>query len=104
MDPLDPYGFGICASPCFTKLLEVLDDGSLAGVDRMNRFHARYQRSVERHPTYKALIAALEALEAVSPGTLDAGAISIGEPDAEDELLAFVSVDLGTLVLPSEPT
>ena len=32
---------------------------------------SRHTKHLSRHPTYKAITAALEALEAVPPGTLD---------------------------------
>lgn len=50
----------------------------------------RHIKSRHTHPTYRALSAALEALESVPPGTLDTGSISLGVPDAEDDVLAFV--------------
>jgi hypothetical protein len=57
---------------------------------RFARWMARWQKGQERHPTYKALSAALEKLEGTPHGTLDEGTISVGEPDATDDVLAFV--------------
>jgi DNA integrity scanning protein DisA with diadenylate cyclase activity len=43
---------------------------SLRELNEFNRFHARYQPNIERHPTCKALTAALEAMESVPHGSL----------------------------------
>jgi hypothetical protein len=64
MDPLDPYGHGICCA-CFSKWLAT-DIGSPAFL----RFRQRLNRNVERHPTRKALSAALDAPESTPHGTL----------------------------------
>lgn len=57
MDPLDPYAFGICSSPCFSKQLATLGDDSVAGLGRMIRFQERYLKGAKQHPTYKDLTA-----------------------------------------------
>lgn len=70
MEPDQMYGWALCSS-CWRKASEVLD----SGIDekRVRAFHRlmdRWQRNVESHPTYRALTAALDALEAVPHGSL----------------------------------
>jgi hypothetical protein len=71
-DVLDPYMPDLCRS-CFSKGLTILNDRSGGPTERraFYRWCDRYQRNQERHPTYKALSAALDQLEAVPPGTLE---------------------------------
>lgn len=70
-DPLDPYMPDICHS-CFSKGLEVLNGKPHEPTqhDRFYRWCARHQKHQERHPTYKALYAALDVLELTPRGTL----------------------------------
>jgi recombinational DNA repair protein (RecF pathway) len=65
-EPDDPYEHGICLS-CFSKWV-AMEPSSTAWV----RFGKRLNRAAVGHPTYKALAAALEALESVPHGILDA--------------------------------
>ena len=65
MDPVDVYTWGLCFG-CHRKALAVVGDASTRELDAFNRFHARYQKNASRHPTYKALTAALDAGELAS--------------------------------------
>lgn len=63
MDPNETYGWGLC-SACWSKhppptipRRGTLDSGPFY------RWMDRWQKGMDRHPTYKALSAALDALE-----------------------------------------
>jgi len=69
MDPEETAGWGLCYG-CYSMEpgLQVRHGKWDSGANR--RWNARWQRDMERHPTYKALSAALDALESTPHGTL----------------------------------
>jgi hypothetical protein len=71
MDPADlpAYGLGLCMA-CRARIV-VCGDKTRAEIRLMGRRFRRYQREMERHPTFKALTTALDNLH--EPGTLEAG-------------------------------
>lgn len=68
MDPLATFAPGTCRR-CRLEAIRPVDTG-MARIRRLHRFEARYQRNIAGHPTYRALTAALEAMEAVPRGPL----------------------------------
>lgn len=67
-DPLcTAYPLGLCSECWYEKPY-------VGGVDFL-RWCDRWQKGMERHPTYKALTAALEHLDAVPPGALATGGV-----------------------------
>lgn len=69
IDPLSRFDSGVCGT-CYAKFWGFEHLGT--PYRRRLALWLRHRRNAERHPTYKALAAALEALESVPPGTLDA--------------------------------
>jgi hypothetical protein len=65
MDPTEMYGWGLCSN-CWSRHPDLISDPR-----PFLRWMDRWQRGMERHPTYKALSAALDALESVPHGSLD---------------------------------
>lgn len=62
----------ICAA-CFSKGADILfaPGPRFRQQQRFLRWCGRWQKGMTRHPTHKALTAALDALENTPPGTLD---------------------------------
>jgi hypothetical protein len=69
MDPADVYTWGLCFGS-HRKALATIGGASARELDAFNRFHARYQKNATNHPTFKALTAALDALETTPHGAL----------------------------------
>jgi hypothetical protein len=73
MDPMgSPVGVGVLACGWCASCRRTFEDMRERGVSWWRRYALmrRSQRGMERHPTYKALSAALDALESTPHGTL----------------------------------
>lgn len=79
--------FGLCDA-CISKWYAWRDAG-ISYNKRKSVFY-RHRLAMTGHPTYKALTAELVRLESVTPGAVDEGAISIGAPDSEDDVIALM--------------
>lgn len=66
MDPLVYFTLGLCGT-CTTRVMAVWDS---LEPSKLHRWCVRWRRDQERHPTYRALAAALDAMEATPHGTL----------------------------------
>lgn len=74
-DPVDSnYPLGLCPECWYRK--------PYVGGAAFLRWCDRWQKNMARHPTYKALTAALESLEEVPHGTLDTSACEPADPEA----------------------
>lgn len=69
MDPLEMYGWGLC-SMCWSKKPSFYDRNDRFNPMAFHRFMDRWQRDMERHPTYKGLTAALDAMVNVPHATI----------------------------------